>query len=268
MPAKTISTLWKNEILAFLQGNPSASGTAVVKHLEQREKALKSVPDIDTTMLGAGDIPSPRTVDRIRQGLKKDKDAPAGNPAMRLYQPYHFPNSHEGVDAVIPWEAAPVAMDLMRYQREVEPDNFRPSNAEVLWCFKIRIADPDVPIRSLYVVAWWLVLLQNWGQKTEPEISPRTVLEAFIELKPYQSESLRAVFAEDPRVKATVKNPDGTVRMVEDENGKESPAIVRLIPRRKEGVSSTPTGGRKINVATIAPEVLPVPTFGDGSWPE
>jgi hypothetical protein len=95
---------------------------------------------------GREDVPSMRWV---YDQIKRHKDQPTDVRRQAAF--YRWPRSHHGETKALPWDAAPAALELMRYRDERGLE--RPTVRQVFWYWRVKQAAPDIPAYMAFVLS-------------------------------------------------------------------------------------------------------------------
>lgn len=151
------------------------------------KSASAIIPLIERDALAAGrrDAPSERTIRRLYREV-----AQLPEQDRRQFALFAWPRSME--IGVLPWEAAPAALALLKYCAEA--DTYRPTNSDALWFSRLRLAAPTLPVQQTVTIALELAAIERAHivAKTDREYVVITGLTTFLAFEPWLPENVGA----------------------------------------------------------------------------
>lgn len=139
MPRQRIDSFWVDWIRRKAINEPQLTLNKLAKLA--REEGEK---------LGRDDYPSERTIRRYREEIQN-----APEEQQQKYRNVYWPETF--LSGAIPWEAAPVVLELIQSWRDWRGDG-RPTIRCALWFWRITLAAPgvDVLIRRKIAIDLWI----------------------------------------------------------------------------------------------------------------
>jgi hypothetical protein len=187
MPRPPIHPFWVERIRVLLANNPRISGVEIRRKLTNDQK-IKKEDDAPTP------VPSDRAIRRI---MTQFKGAPKSE--RQSYRYFSWPESMEA--GILPWEAARVVLDLMRFRTEAHMEP--PLVLEAQWFWRVTLAIPDAPIETRVKAAAALVML---AMSDQPKSENLKVLQWRLAYQTWRSKADREAYlqaAKDERIPAT-----------------------------------------------------------------